>query len=144
MIQRKQSIFLFLSALCFFGLFGLPFASSDVSGQSFFSDQIYDVNDHPVLTVLTLIGGILSLVAIFLYKRRTAQMRIGFLAMISGIFLLLVAFLFIYNEADNLGDVEISEQLGTGLPVLAIVFTILANHFIKKDDTLVKSMDRLR
>jgi len=29
-------------------------------------------------------------------------------------------------------------------PILALVFTALANRFINKDEKLVKSMDRLR
>jgi hypothetical protein len=144
MIQRIQSIFLLLAALCFFGLFGIPFASSDVVGAHFFADQVYDVTDHTILTVLAILGGVISLIGIFLYKNRSAQMRMGIFSIIASIFILVVAFLLVYNEADKLGDIEIYEKLGIGLPVLSILFVVLANRFIKKDDKLVKSMDRLR
>ena len=144
MIQRIQSIFLFLASACFFGLFALPLAKSDVAGSYFFSDQIYDVQDHIVLTGLAGLGGLVTLIAIFLYKKRTAQMRLGFLGIISAIFLILVAYLFVANEGDKMGNIEIQEQIGIGLPILAIILIIIANRFIKKDDRLVRSMDRLR
>ena len=38
----------------------------------------------------------------------------------------------------------IDDGLGLFLPVAALIFAVLANLFIKKDDKLVKSMDRLR
>jgi hypothetical protein len=57
----------------------------------------------------------------------------------------LVAFLLIYNEQTAAIDAsKINDGLGLYLPVLALLFGILANRFVKKDDGIVKSMDRLR
>ena len=43
------------------------------------------------------------------------------------------------------GEMEISEKgIGMFIPVLSIVFLVLANKAIKKDEDLVKSVDRLR
>ena len=45
------------------------------------------------------------------------------------------------NEA---GQAEISDEAGIFSPIAALILAILANYFIKKDDKIVKSADRLR
>jgi hypothetical protein len=43
------------------------------------------------------------------------------------------------------GEMDISEKgIGMLLPIISIVFIALANKAIKKDEDLVKSVDRLR
>ena len=54
MIQRIQSIFLFLAAAALLGLFGLPFASTEepVTASALFADQKYNILDHTAISVL--------------------------------------------------------------------------------------------
>lgn len=145
MIQRIQSVFLLLSALVFGALFMVPFAISDKPTVQFLSDTVFNIMDHPALIALTAIGIVLSLVAIFMYKNRTLQQRFGYFIIIVAILLPVYAFL-LFNQATQqaASDVHIEDQAGLYLPCVAIVFAALANRFIKKDDKLVKSMDRLR
>ena len=43
------------------------------------------------------------------------------------------------------GEISVSEKgIGMFLPILAILLLVLANNAIKKDEDLVKSVDRLR
>ena len=49
-----------------------------------------------------------------------------------------------YNEMDNLKEITVSYNVGLYTPIGSIIFGILAGRYIKKDQKLVSSMDRLR
>ena len=145
MIQRIQSIFLLLSGISFFSLFGLPFATSTVAIPNLFSDLVYNIQDSPILLVLTILGGIISVGAIFLFNNRGLQVRLSYLATVTSILLLIVALLLVYNErTTDAGAETITEGFGIALPILSLIFSILAARYIGKDEYTVRSMDRLR
>jgi len=144
MIQRIQSVFLFISALFFGSEFALPFATSNVSLTSFLSDLIYNIYDSPILMGITVAGIIVCLIAIFLYKNRGLQSKLSYVSILLSIALPLTAFLLLKNQEMPNITYEISEGLGLFMPVGSLIFSSLAARFIKKDDKLVKSMDRLR
>jgi len=145
MLQRIQSIFLILTSGAFFSLFASNFASSDKTAIGIFSDQLYNVMDNPILIVMTVMGGALALVSIFMFRNRPLQLRLGYLLIVLSILLPLVAGLLMYNEGSlNDPNVVIEDGIGIYLPIAALVTTLLAIRFIKKDNKLVKSMDRLR
>jgi succinate-acetate transporter protein len=84
----------------------------------------------------------LSLISIFRYKDRKSQFVLGRLNIILNFILL---GLFVYRSLSLSGETEVSEKgIGILLPILSIVFLVLANKAIKKDEDLVKSVDRLR
>ena len=145
MIQRIQSIFLLLTALIFGALFKVPFAISNKPTVQFLSDGVFEVTDHPALIGLTILGVMLALVTIFLYRKRKVQLKLGYLIIVISILLPVLAFL-LFTRASAAADpsVVVSDQAGLFLPLAGVVLAALANHFIKKDDKLVKSMDRLR
>ena len=145
MIQRIQSLFYLLAGFSFAGLFKFPFATSAVSIPEYLSDQVYNVMDHIVLIGLTGIGVLVSLIAIFMYNNRPLQMRLGLLAIVVSILIPLVAFILIYVEKTASTDTaQIDDGIGLYLPILSIIFAVVANRFVKKDHKLVRSMDRLR
>jgi len=144
MIQRIQTIFLFLAALSFVGLFGLPFATSDAEMAGLFADKTYNVFDNPILIGLVIIGAILSVIAIFLFKKRKTQIKLGYGIITFAILTIIVAFLLVLQDTESELTSNINEGLGLGLPIFSIIFALLANRYIKKDDKLVRSMDRLR
>ncbi|TYA68677.1 DUF4293 domain-containing protein, partial [Seonamhaeicola marinus] len=83
-----------------------------------------------------------SLVAIFRYKNRKSQFMLGRLNMILNFILL---GFFVYQSLNLSGETAVSEKgIGVLLPIISIVFLALANKAIKKDEDLVKSVDRLR
>ena len=144
MIQRIQSLFLLLSSAAFWTEFALPFATTDVASPGVLSDLVYNIHDSPVLIGLTVIGGLVTLGAIFLFNNRSLQKRLSYLGIVMAILLPLVTFLLIYNErtGDALGT--INDGLGIYPPIVALIFAVLAGRAIGKDDKLVRSMDRLR
>jgi len=146
MIQRIQSIFLLLASGSLFSLFGIPFASSNQADSNLFADKVYNIFDNPILMTLAVLGGVIALVNIFLFKNRSLQLRLDYLVITLSLILPILAMFLVFQSGEVAGpEIEISENyLGLGLPILAIVFAILANRFISKDQKLVKSMDRLR
>ncbi len=145
MIQRLQSIFYLLTSGVFFSEFAFPFAISNNSTTRYFEDMVYNIQDHIILLILTCLGGGLALLNIFMFKNRALQLRLGYLLIILAILLPVVAVLLILTDGTStaVGE-EISERAGIFMPILAIIFTVMANKYVKKDDNLVRSMDRLR
>ena len=137
MIQRIQTIYLLL-AFVVTGV--LPFfiplwTMADGKDYFFMQNQVYVV----VLGLSTT----LSLLGIISYKKRQNQFVIGRLNMILNLILL---GLFVYRSLNVSGEtLAVSEKgIGMFLPIVAIVLLVLANKAIKKDEDLVKSVDRLR
>ncbi|MEM1321641.1 MAG: DUF4293 domain-containing protein [Bacteroidota bacterium] len=147
MIQRIQTVFLFLAAACAFGLFGLPFATSEaqIANSTNFSDSIYNLNDHVALLILFAAAGLLSLVSIFLFNNRKTQLLVGRFSIIANVIGLILAVVLFMNDQGNILDAtKIEDGIGAYLPFLFLVFAILAQRYITKDEKLVSSMDRLR
>lgn len=145
MIQRIQTIFLILAALVFAALFKVPFAISDKPSVQILADGVFDVTDHPVLMGLAIVGGLLALISIFQFRKRKVQLKLGYLIIVMAILLPVIAFLLFTSALPHAEpSIAVEDQIGLFLPLAAILFTAIANHYIKKDDKLVKSMDRLR
>lgn len=145
MIQRIQSLFLLLAAGGLGSLFALPLVQtkSAIPENPFLEDGAYTLLDHPALWAVFGLAGLLALVSIFLFKNRKLQMRLVLFALI-GILAgvgLSVALLW---QADWPQELSWQWQAGTFMPLIAILFLALAYRFIRKDDRLVRSMDRLR
>ena len=145
MIQRIQTIFLFLAAVCFAILFKTPMATSDKPTAQFLSDQVYTIQDHLALLGLTILGITIALVTIFLYHNRKLQIKLGYGVMLMAILLPLASFLFLnYDTVNQDATAHIKDQWGMFIPLVSVLLAVIANHYIRKDDQLVKSMDRLR
>ena len=136
MIQRIQSIYLVIVALLAALLPFFLYLWLDAQGEEFFAK--YDIL---VSALFYLIAG-LALLSIFLFKNRKNQFVVNRLNMILNLFLL---GFFVYRSLNLSGETLVSEKgIGMLIPVFSIVFLALANRAIKKDEDLVKSVDRLR
>ena len=137
MIQRIQTIYLFLAfVVTGILLFFIPLWTMTDSKEYFFmQSQVY--------TVLLGLTTTLTLLSIVSYKKRQNQFVIGRLNIILNLILL---GLFVYRSLNLSGETPAVSEKGIGmfLPVVAIVLLVLANKAIKKDEDLVKSVDRLR
>ena len=136
MIQRIQSIYLLVVVLINGALpFWLPLWTDDQSKPVYAQDELLVLGGFGLVTVL-------ALGAIFMYKNRKNQFVINRLNMIFNLFLL---GFFVYRSLTISGETNVSEKgIGMLLPIVSIVFLVLANKAIKKDEDLVKSVDRLR
>ena len=145
MIQRIQSIFLLIAGGGFFSLFKFPFAMSNETVTPIFEDQLYTIQDNPILLGVCILGGILSLGAIFLFNNRILQKRISLFGAFIGLVLAGFAiYLMTSINQDVPSNVGIETQAGLFMPALSVLMLILASVFINKDEKLVRSSDRLR
>jgi len=136
MIQRIQTVYIILVAL----LTGvLPFYLSlwtGIEGNTVFAMDIIWV------AVIFAASSALALITIFLFKKRKNQFVFNRLNIILNLFLL---GFFVYRSLNLSGETSVSEKgIGMLIPVFSIVFLVLANRAVKKDEDLVKSVDRLR
>lgn len=136
MLQRIQTVYLLLAAASALGLiFVFHLWIADDGTTVFAKDEL------PFFAVF-LASGVLSLITIFLFKNRKLQFVLGRLNIILNFFLL---GFFVYLSLNISGETAVSEKgIGMFLPIISIVFLALANKAIKKDEDLVKSVDRLR
>ncbi|MFH6995293.1 DUF4293 domain-containing protein [Flavobacterium sp. FlaQc-48] len=138
MIQRIQTVYLILTFLITgVLLFFVPLWTLN-NGKAFYfmQDQFY--------TILLGLSTMLTIISIISYKKRQNQFVMGRLNIILNLILL---GLFVYRSLNLSGDTTniVSEKgIGMFLPIVAIVLLVLANKAIKKDEDLVKSVDRLR
>ena len=137
MIQRIQTIYLFLAFLV---TLVVPYVFPlwiTADAKDFYFMQ------NPVYVALFGLSTTLSLVSIFSFKKRQNQFVMGRLNMILNLILL---GLFLYRSLNLSGETPgVSEKgIGMFLPIFSIVFLALANRAIKRDEDLVKSVDRLR
>lgn len=152
MIQRVQSIFLALAALVMALLFNknMSFASLESPlppghSESMFADGVYNNQDHIILLVLSILAIAIPLVTIFLFRNRLLQMKLSRLTIALVFMCIVLTIIFYYLDIKSMRvSAEVNVDLGYLLPVLAIIFLALALRFIKKDEKLVRSADRLR
>ncbi len=145
MLQRIQTIYILVALLLSVSaVFLLPLWST-VEGQSIFALDLFKDESNWMLfsiPVVFILSGILSLISLLLFKNRNKQTIFNRLNMVLNLYLLGI---FVYHVLSLPGESEISEKgIGQFVPVLVIVFLVLANKAIQKDEALVKSVDRLR
>ena len=98
MIQRIQSLLLLASAVIFGLLFQFPLATSEQPSVQFLSDSVFNIMDHVALLGLTIVGILLSLTAIFLFRKRSVQVRLGYFIIVVAILLPLIRQDCIYRQ----------------------------------------------
>ena len=136
MLQRIQTVYLVLSASIMGALYiWFPTIISE-------KGLILISKDEPVILGLIFGSILIAFFSIFSYKKRKSQFVINRLNIILNFFLLGV---FVYRSLTLSGEILVSEKgIGVFLPIISIVFLVMANKAIKKDEDLVKSVDRLR
>ncbi len=150
MIQRIQSIYLFLAAAALGGQFLLPYASAPAGtvtdAAATFADGIFNLNDRLGMLINTGVAVVLAIIALFLFKNRAVQSRLTSLGMFASTILavsLAMQFYFMINETGaSMSNVQY--QAGVGMPAISVLLLWLANRAIRKDEALVRSADRLR
>lgn len=136
MIQRIQSVWLLLAAVCIGLTVKLPY----YSGTNAKGVASYELNatENFLLFGTTIITALLALLIIFFYKKRPLQLRLCVL----GIALEALLIFLYYREITTftLG----TYSLWSILHGLSVILFFLAARAINKDEKLIKDSDRLR
>ncbi len=157
MIQRIQTVFLALVAIL-----GVVFSFSPILGFTGYETD-YIMNAYKTIAVeneatviaknmgVGVMQGLVFLVAlatILLYKNRSLQMKLSKLNIL--LLALQIAAIVMYSDVvktaigPNANDVMVNFKFGSIIPIVSLILTYMAIRFIKKDDKLIKSADRLR
>lgn len=150
MIQRIQTIFLFLVVVLLVGFNFLPYWQSNTEDIALLSygyqitegeNTILEFGLYAAVAALSGIAALIALIEIFMYKNRVTQMM---MSVINSFILMMTIGLmayFIYElQKSHSGKFE----PGAFLLAMAMFMNILARRFIQKDENLVRSVDRIR
>ena len=142
MFQRKQSLYLILSIVLLFISLFLPVANADQVSIGYFGvEGLADKNSfegNPIFGGGGLILGIaLYVIALMMFKNRKIQIKI---VKIGSIIILLGVGYIVYIIYQN----SLNYLILVSIPLLAVILSLLANKLIKKDDDLIRSVDRIR
>ena len=136
MFFRIQTFYLFIASLCS-GV--LPFFPPL---KLYYDNTTTTILDQYEYLLLFAFSTLLSIIAIFQYNKRQNQYVLGRLNMIIN--LILLGLFICQSLSNNIEYYNFESGVGFLLPVITIVLLVLANRAIKKDEELVKSVDRLR
>jgi hypothetical protein len=152
MIQRIQSIWFFLAALCIALLLFVPIISKVINESEYWVNTIglyqqtngaaNKIEPFLPLTILTIASAAMLLLTIFTFKNRTQQKRVA----LASLILILVLSILTYINLEKIpgGFEGVTYKLGAILPIVAIIFIYLGVRGINNDEKLIKSADRLR
>ncbi|MFM1878280.1 MAG: hypothetical protein RLZZ241_1146 [Bacteroidota bacterium] len=136
MIQRVQSVYLLLVALAS-GLLPIwfPLWIHEADRAEFASQTLW--------IQLVFVGAVvLALSSILKFKNRKQQFVLNRINILLNLFLLGS---FVFRTLKVSGEAFASEKgIGLLIPIFSVVLLVLANKAIKRDEELVKSVDRLR
>ena len=143
MIQRIQTIYFLLASLIS-GVLSFFVDIWETNNQGLLLADLWSKEGFELKTVplLFIVSTVVTFFAIFKFKNRRLQLNLGRMAILINLILL---GLFIYLLLTLSGEALVSKKdIGMFLPLVTIVFVFLANKAVKKDEDLVKSVDRLR
>lgn len=163
MIQRIQTVYLFivcvLSLVCLCTDIGAYYANgAEVADFSNFTFNTYanfsafHSSGPWALGILLIVVVFLSVMSIMLYRMRMRQLRLTIISsiLLFGYILVYAFFAYIYSQKlVSIGiqpeEVIIFKPLATACaPLISLILNILAIHGIRKDEALVRSLDRIR
>lgn len=155
MIQRIQTLYLFLAAVCSGLLFCFDLASFDY-GATMMNLSVFGVDNQIDATyfsglytlpleILAAIMTILPVITLFVYKRRHVQVKLCQLDMLITLaFAVLVLLYYVSDIKKSINSEILIFGIGIYLPMVSLIFNILAIRGIKKDIELLRSVDRIR
>jgi len=152
MIQRIQSLWLFLAAAALIavlflpvGMFKMPHGWYECTAFNMTQEGDVPPLNLPVrfIGILSGLAGFFSFLAIFFFKKRSQQIRYTWIAFLfkailaSGLVAMFVYFKYFLDSWVGYGPAVL-------MPFLGLILDFLAIKGIKKDEALVKSLDRIR
>jgi hypothetical protein len=149
MIQRIQSLYLLIATAAYVCLFFFPFAGF-ISGDKTFELSVLGVTEEGMLhnkAVFLLAGVILMILltfsTIFFYKKRMLQSKLTAICLLLNVGL--IAGMFFYSDSVvKEYSTTINFETGTYIVLIPLVFLVLANRAIRRDEMKVRAADRLR
>ncbi len=140
MIQRQQTLWLLLAAIAASLTFKFPFATGERLIENTAMKKLIELNagDNFYALILTIASVIIATITIFLFKDRKMQLKLCIIGLLISIGTLAV---YILEMKKLISGIPAIWAL---LPVAVIVSYFMSFRLIRKDEKLVKSLDKLR
>ena len=138
MIQRQQTLWLLLATLSALLTFMFPFVTGKKMVDNAETDTAIYAGTNFFILLLTGASLVLSAVTIFLYRNRKQQMQLCILGILMSVGLVVLYIL----QMNKL--LKSTLALAGLLPFLVLLGYYMAFRNIRKDERLVKSLDKLR
>ena len=106
------------------------------------SQDVAVFGDFPIMKVGTSLLVIVGALSIFSFKDRKRQVMLNNISIIINALLIGILLYWLLNLSGGIAFPE--KGIEPVFSLIAIICLVLANIFIKKDERLVKSVDRLR
>lgn len=146
MIQRIQTVWLLLAAAAAACMFFL-----NMFTISYMDTGVEVLKDIPIfydylLSIFAFTLVAIPLVAIIQFRNRKVQSGMAVVSIILNILFIVLYVMNVQNYGTRIGHPESNPTYGIGsfMPIVSIIFLILAVRGIRKDNKLIKSLDRLR
>ncbi len=146
MIQRIQTLYMLGALVCTGLLLAFPVWQALPTMEAF-GQFPYGIGarSYPLCLLLLLLNGIGLLAAIFTFKKRKLQGYLIFVAMLLQWLYLGCSWIVVYMQRENFDHFSWSEvKAGSILPIISILLLALAAGGVRKDERLIRSMNRMR
>lgn len=141
MIQRIQSLWLLLSAVCASITYIVPtFAGSGNDGTV----KIFSIRESIILLFLISFVAASSFINIFLFQNRKRQKGIIITTVAATVVFVLSQYLIVEQFKKNFQIPQGNWEISAILPIFILLFQVFAFMGIRKDEKLLNSADRLR
>lgn len=147
-IQRIQTVYLIIAIILMVVFAFFPALSFELGGREFVygaleTGKVGVTHFDPLMLMLIVLISLLALIDIFLYKNLQRQMTVCFIDIIIGLAMLVAICIQAYMVGTRDG-VTLTWQWYLALPVLSIIFLMLAHKSMSKDKKMLRDSDRLR
>lgn len=154
MLQRIQSLYLFLIAAFVGAMFFLPLAwfageagMFELHAFALVTADGETLHDTIYLGILLAAACVLPLVTIFLYRRRLLQIRLCCVEMVLLLGCVAMESVYYYLGRRAFADLAFHTQgfkPAIALPIVCLLFAYLAAKAIFRDELLIRESDRIR
>jgi hypothetical protein len=155
MLQRIQTLYLLVATVLMSLMLFLPLAEIAAEGTGIYSvlSKGWFITsgemDEPAMAtwpvfILVLVLALLPLIKVFLYRKRKLQIRMCVYSIILAFGLIGLLYYFFVMGFRQLDDPIYAFRFPMVVPVVYIILIYLAFRGIRKDEILVRSLDRIR
>ena len=147
-IQRIQSVYLLIAVILMAVFAFFPALTFELGGREFVygaleAGKVGVTHIDPLMLMLIVLICFLAIIDIFLFKNLQRQMTVCFVDIIIGLAMLVAIGIQAYLVGTRDG-VTMTWQWYLLLPVLSIIFLMLAHKSMSRDKKLLRDSDRLR
>jgi len=155
MLQRIQTVYLIAATVLMSLMLFLPLAEIAAEGTGIYkvlSKGWYitagETTELAMATwpvfILALVLVLLPLINIFLYRKRKLQLRISIYSIILAFGLIVLIYYYFVIGFRQLDEPAYALRFPLVVPVIFIILIYLAFRGIRKDEILIRSLDRIR